>query len=247
MKPTESRKSNKPIMEKRRRARINQCLNELKTLILEALRKDPSRHSKLEKADILEMTVNYLQNLQRQQMALTMATNPQIMSKYRAGFGECVAEVSRFLSGSPAVDTAVQQRLISHLNNNFSGLESISDEPVNLGIPMATLSTSEFRRSYRGLQLIPTRLPGGDVVFFVPSNSPFVSSYSSTVPLTPSDKPLSIQVSSEQEIDDKNAESCDVAEDLSTNLSVSSSGSDSPQTPPDEEELEISGDPWRPW
>lgn len=34
--------SNKPIMEKRRRARINNCLNELKTLILDATKKDVS-------------------------------------------------------------------------------------------------------------------------------------------------------------------------------------------------------------
>lgn len=34
--------SNKPIMEKKRRARINHCLNELKTLILEAMKKDVS-------------------------------------------------------------------------------------------------------------------------------------------------------------------------------------------------------------
>lgn len=34
--------TNKPIMEKKRRARINHCLNELKTLILEAMKKDVS-------------------------------------------------------------------------------------------------------------------------------------------------------------------------------------------------------------
>lgn len=34
--------SNKPIMEKRRRARINNCLNELKSLILDAMKKDVS-------------------------------------------------------------------------------------------------------------------------------------------------------------------------------------------------------------
>ena len=34
--------SNKPIMEKRRRARINHCLNELKALILDAMKKDVS-------------------------------------------------------------------------------------------------------------------------------------------------------------------------------------------------------------
>lgn len=56
------RKSNKPIMEKKRRARINHCLNQLKSLILET-DSERSRHSKLEKADILEMTVRYLQTL----------------------------------------------------------------------------------------------------------------------------------------------------------------------------------------
>lgn len=139
--------SSKPIMEKRRRARINESLSQLKTLILDALKKDvseqciflneitnvmafprhkelnslpavcgsypastafpqagerpqdpgmwdmrmgsfrtrrqltrgvslsslvspaqSSRHSKLEKADILEMTVKHLRNLQRAQM-----------------------------------------------------------------------------------------------------------------------------------------------------------------------------------
>ena len=34
--------ASKPIMEKKRRARINESLNELKTLILEAMRKDVS-------------------------------------------------------------------------------------------------------------------------------------------------------------------------------------------------------------
>lgn len=81
-------------MEKRRRARINESLSQLKTLILDAFRKDvsrgrevrsrgggaelgslgalvgckpppppypqSSRHSKLEKADILENTVRHL-------------------------------------------------------------------------------------------------------------------------------------------------------------------------------------------
>lgn len=85
-------------MEKRRRARINESLGQLKTLILDALKKDvslndhmfvvmltldsceyqlnhrhfvlqSSRHSKLEKADILEMTVKHLRNLQRVQMS----------------------------------------------------------------------------------------------------------------------------------------------------------------------------------
>lgn len=43
MSKAEIRKTHKPIMEKRRRARINHCLNEIKTLILEAMNKDVSQ------------------------------------------------------------------------------------------------------------------------------------------------------------------------------------------------------------
>uniref|UniRef100_A0AAQ4QEJ2 Hairy-related 9 n=1 Tax=Gasterosteus aculeatus aculeatus TaxID=481459 RepID=A0AAQ4QEJ2_GASAC len=89
---SEHRKSSKPIMEKRRRARINESLGQLKTLILDALKKDSSRHSKLEKADILEMTVKHLRNLQRVQMS-ALSADATVISKYRAGFNECMNEV----------------------------------------------------------------------------------------------------------------------------------------------------------
>lgn len=38
----ERRRTNKPIMEKKRRQRINDCLNQLKNLVLEGLKKDVS-------------------------------------------------------------------------------------------------------------------------------------------------------------------------------------------------------------
>uniref|UniRef100_A0A3P8T6A7 Hairy-related 3 n=1 Tax=Amphiprion percula TaxID=161767 RepID=A0A3P8T6A7_AMPPE len=54
----------KPLMEKKRRARINQCLDQLKTL-LENYYSSSIRKRKLEKADILELTVKHLRNLQK--------------------------------------------------------------------------------------------------------------------------------------------------------------------------------------
>jgi len=54
-------------MEKRRRARINQSLAILKALILESTKNNNKnidgqpKHSKLEKADILELTVRHFQ------------------------------------------------------------------------------------------------------------------------------------------------------------------------------------------
>ncbi|XP_048375492.1 transcription factor HES-4 [Sphaerodactylus townsendi] len=113
---SEHRKSSKPIMEKRRRARINESLGQLKTLILDALKKDSSRHSKLEKADILEMTVKHLRNLQRAQMTAALTADPTVLGKYRAGFNECMNEVTRFLSTCEGVNTDVRSRLLNHLS-----------------------------------------------------------------------------------------------------------------------------------
>ncbi|XP_029104845.1 transcription factor HES-1-like isoform X2 [Scleropages formosus] len=122
---SEHRKSSKPIMEKRRRARINESLGQLKTLILDALKKDSSRHSKLEKADILEMTVKHLRNLQRAQMT-ALNTDPSVLGKYRAGFSECVGEVTRFLSTCEGVSTEVTTRLLGHLAGCMSQINAVN-------------------------------------------------------------------------------------------------------------------------
>ncbi|CAH0555232.1 unnamed protein product [Brassicogethes aeneus] len=66
---SESRKVRKPLMEKKRRARINDSLETLKQILLDSKttlkesKKNGQRTAKLEKADILEMTVQYLQHL----------------------------------------------------------------------------------------------------------------------------------------------------------------------------------------
>ncbi|KAM6963285.1 LOW QUALITY PROTEIN: transcription factor HES-1-like [Aplochiton taeniatus] len=123
---SEHRKSSKPIMEKRRRARINESLGQLKTLILDALKKDSSRHSKLEKADILEMTVKHLRNLQRVQMTAALNTDPTVLGKYRAGFSECTNEVTRFLSTCEGVNTEVRTRLLGHLASCMTQINAMN-------------------------------------------------------------------------------------------------------------------------
>lgn len=165
---SEHRRSNKPIMEKKRRARINNCLNELKNLLLEAMRKDPARHSKLEKADILEMTVKHLQHLQRQQMALAVAADPGVVTKYRAGFNECAEEVSRYMGTLDGIESPVKQRLLNHLANCINGLQGV--------VAVGALSRSVVAGSLVGgaggvgispVQLIPSRLPGGEMALLV--------------------------------------------------------------------------------
>ncbi|RWS00402.1 deadpan-like protein, partial [Dinothrombium tinctorium] len=113
---SEHRKATKPLMEKRRRARINNSLNILKSLILDATNKDPSRHSKLEKADILEMTVRHIKDWQKRLATEAIVCDPNVRSKFKAGYSECALEVKRFLSSQNDVDDRLKQRLINHLS-----------------------------------------------------------------------------------------------------------------------------------
>lgn len=79
-KPIELRKIRKPLMEKKRRARINDSLNTLKQILLQntvAIPTSGGRIAKLEKADILEMTVRYVKNLHRR---LGMPLNPDMVT-----------------------------------------------------------------------------------------------------------------------------------------------------------------------
>lgn len=173
-------------MEKRRRARINNSLGELKNLILDALKKDNARHSKLEKADILEMTVKHLQNLQRQQITACSLSDPSAMSKFRAGFNECANEVSRYLSGVKGVDLSVRQRLMNHLADCSSGLSPTypqrssnygfpSLNPVHVQVPAST--TTIDTKLLEGIQLVPTRLQSGEVAFLLPAERPSKHQY----------------------------------------------------------------------
>ncbi|XP_075794411.1 transcription factor HES-1 [Pelodiscus sinensis] len=158
----EHRKSSKPIMEKRRRARINESLGQLKTLILDALKKDSSRHSKLEKADILEMTVKHLRSLQRAQMTAALSTDPTVLGKYRAGFSECMNEVTRFLSTCEGVNTEVRTRLLGHLASCMTQINAMN-YPVQPPLPPAGAPHASY-----GQPLVPIPAgaapPGGSVV-----------------------------------------------------------------------------------
>lgn len=133
------KRSNKPFMEKKRRARINNCLTQLKTLVLQAMRKDTNQYSKLEKADILEMTVKHLRQLQRQQVSQAMTCDPTVVTKYKAGFNECANEVMRYLGSVQGVEGETRNRLMSHLGNVVTQLNSQTSEqcqqPLNVQIP----------------------------------------------------------------------------------------------------------------
>ncbi len=79
----------KPIVEKMRRDRINTCIDQLKSLLEKEFHShDPS--AKLEKADILEMTVSFLKQ-QQQQQQLPQRDNNE-------GYSHCWRESVHFIT-----------------------------------------------------------------------------------------------------------------------------------------------------
>uniref|UniRef100_A0A3Q2GA47 Transcription factor HES-5 n=1 Tax=Cyprinodon variegatus TaxID=28743 RepID=A0A3Q2GA47_CYPVA len=107
----------KPLVEKLRRERINSSIEQLKTLLgPEFLKQQPD--SKMEKADILEMTVCFLRRLQKQQK------HPAVdMGAADIGYSRCVQEVMHFLS-KDELETQSKKQLLKHC----SKVQTTSDE-----------------------------------------------------------------------------------------------------------------------
>uniref|UniRef100_A0A2R9B072 Transcription factor HES-7 n=1 Tax=Pan paniscus TaxID=9597 RepID=A0A2R9B072_PANPA len=89
----------KPLVEKRRRDRINRSLEELRLLLLERTRDQNLRNPKLEKAEILEFAVGYLRERSRVEPPAAAAPGvprspvqdaEALASCYLSGFRECL-------------------------------------------------------------------------------------------------------------------------------------------------------------
>ncbi|XP_039296928.1 enhancer of split mbeta protein [Nilaparvata lugens] len=114
------RKVMKPMLERKRRARINRCLDELKELMVSALQAEGENVSKLEKADILELTVRHLHKLRRHHALVVPAAGSGYADRFRAGFTHCATEVSQYLASAmqapePVIDPTSGVKLLQHL------------------------------------------------------------------------------------------------------------------------------------
>lgn len=92
------RKIRKPLMEKKRRARINDSLETLKDILLKntVAITQGTRPTKLEKADILEMTVRYLQALQTRLIAQNKAKNSDCVTSTTTTFNENALQLYQY-------------------------------------------------------------------------------------------------------------------------------------------------------
>ncbi|XP_052011014.1 hairy-related 5 [Xyrauchen texanus] len=109
----DSRRVPKPLMEKRRRDRINQSLETLRTLLLENTHNEKLMNPKVEKAEILESVVHFLRaeqgsetdphQINRGKRGRTEESDEDMRSpckrqSYRNGMRTCLLRVSHFIA-----------------------------------------------------------------------------------------------------------------------------------------------------
>lgn len=126
------RKIMKPMLERKRRARINRCLDELKELITGALQNSDGEENitKLEKADILELTVRHFHNLKRQNK-FYIKSEQSYADRFRDGFSQCAKEVTKFLYSQ---QNRAGEHIIVHLNDCMRRLDGLTNVASNMQI-----------------------------------------------------------------------------------------------------------------
>lgn len=186
------RKVMKPMLERKRRARINRCLDDLKELMVTALQSEGENVSKLEKADILELTVKHLLKLRRQNQ---LSKNPVIdTDRFRAGFTHAANEVSRCLASTPGVDIHLGTKLMTHLGHRLNDLDKVQPLTIQVGQTIYTPPTSptSFTSDITTSSVSPQQL----INYSMPLTPS--SSRSSQHSATPSPRPIDLATTTTQ-------------------------------------------------
>ncbi|XP_061924598.1 transcription cofactor HES-6-like isoform X1 [Entelurus aequoreus] len=105
------RKVRKPLVEKKRRARINESLQELRGLLEDS----DQLHSKMENAEVLEMTVKKVEDILKNRSQEADTLSHEASERFAAGYIQCMHEVHTFVSTCPGIDATVAAELLNHL------------------------------------------------------------------------------------------------------------------------------------
>ncbi|CAC5377678.1 Hairy and enhancer of split-related protein helt,Hairy and enhancer of split-related protein HELT [Mytilus coruscus] len=123
------------VIEKKRRDRINSCLSELSQTVPAAFSKQTS--GKLEKAEILEMTVEYLRAIQATELGIRVENGDwysseiwtDFMQHYQTGYNDCIREIMRYMMDVEGLNVHDQRcaRMMSYLQTRFKPDASVAD------------------------------------------------------------------------------------------------------------------------
>ncbi|KAL3270230.1 hypothetical protein HHI36_009285 [Cryptolaemus montrouzieri] len=139
------------------------------------------------------MAVKHLQSIQRQQLAIAMASDPSVVRKFKAGFNDCAEEIDKCLNQIEGLGNSLKQGLSSHLRKCMSGIEHVAhmnfpdqsqipflENPNIMGEPKRNIETrfdpsnnrgdcnnNPYFRVPQGLQLVPERLRPGELTILL--------------------------------------------------------------------------------
>ncbi|XP_053508270.1 transcription cofactor HES-6-like [Ictalurus furcatus] len=122
------RKTRKPLVEKKRRARINESLQELRGLL-----SDTELHAKMENAEVLELTVKRVEGILRDRSHESDSMSREASERFAAGYIQCMHEVHTFVSTCPGIDATVAAELLNHLLECMPLNEDLQDVILDLG------------------------------------------------------------------------------------------------------------------
>ncbi|XP_053564952.1 transcription cofactor HES-6 isoform X2 [Bombina bombina] len=100
----------KPLVEKRRRARINESLQDLRGILA-----DTEFQAKMENAEVLELTVKRVQRILQNRSAEADRLQREASERFAAGYIQCMHEVHTFVSSCPGIDAGLAAELLNHL------------------------------------------------------------------------------------------------------------------------------------
>jgi hypothetical protein len=122
-----NRKFAKTCVEKKRRDRINRCLDELKDLM--SITDEKAKFQKLEKAEILEMAVNYMRQMQSQSLnnstsSINNNNNSQVDPRmtsymYNVAYRQAMNEFQSLLQIIPDINNDLKKKMINSMNQKF--------------------------------------------------------------------------------------------------------------------------------
>lgn len=120
--------------------------------------------SKLDKADILEMTVSHLRQIHHQQLTAAFAASSGAVHNFRDGFTECAAETVRYMEASRAYPAEMIARMRCNLATKVAYSMGSSQVTPRLAITSSTRAdlssmVSDRASDYSGLQAEAHRTP----------------------------------------------------------------------------------------
>ncbi|XP_046564250.1 transcription factor HES-1-A-like isoform X2 [Haliotis rubra] len=137
------------MAEKRRRARINQSLTEIKGIVCAPQLQNDPNYDKMEKAEILETTVDYLRNV-RKINTTHRHVKEAVQARFQHGFSKCAEEILSYIQSLPGVSDNVHRQLRKHISRRMTHIQQV---PVTSTEDM----TSNTRQCYERLSAVPSR------------------------------------------------------------------------------------------